>query len=356
MATEQKVEQVWETPSQEEIPNITKMHVSALETTDDDAVWVQAGMHHVLRAHDRAASPATSTRSRCRSGVDPDGVRTVVASFAGAAKHPAWFLNLADRDANPEVLVRVQGGEYWSVPDILETATSTPESGRCSPRTGPGTTTTRPRPSARSRWCACPRPARSEPGSGPPRRAAQASRGGRTSTPGLRSCQHRGARRADGGVGATHRVAAVEHEEGHAGDARAVGRRPRRPGRPRHRHPRPAPRPPRRVEPGLDVRRSSSVGHDGRAPRCSTPEGAVGDLGLYAPTAAEVDHPVGVERVARGERGPTADRSRRGGPWRTRSMVWAGSTDMPYLRGELLGVVGRPAPPARSGRARSCAR
>ena len=95
MATEQKVEQVWDTPSEEEIPKITKMHVSAMETTDDDAVWVQVGMHHVL-------------------------VRTVVASFAGAEKHPAWFLNLRDREANPEVLVRVQGGEFWSVPDILE--------------------------------------------------------------------------------------------------------------------------------------------------------------------------------------------------------------------------------------------
>ena len=36
-----------------------------------------------------------------------------------AAKDPAWFANLADRTANPEVYVRVQGGEYWTVPEIL---------------------------------------------------------------------------------------------------------------------------------------------------------------------------------------------------------------------------------------------
>jgi deazaflavin-dependent oxidoreductase (nitroreductase family) len=44
----------------------------------------------------------------------------VVASFAGAAKDPSWFVNLADRDANPEVKVKVRGGEFWSVPEILD--------------------------------------------------------------------------------------------------------------------------------------------------------------------------------------------------------------------------------------------
>jgi deazaflavin-dependent oxidoreductase (nitroreductase family) len=44
----------------------------------------------------------------------------VVASFAGAEKDPSWFVNLADRRANPKVLVRVQGGSFWSVPEILE--------------------------------------------------------------------------------------------------------------------------------------------------------------------------------------------------------------------------------------------
>ena len=50
----------------------------------------------------------------------PNGHRIVVASFAGATTHPSWFLNLRDRDANPGVRCRVQDGEFWSVPEILE--------------------------------------------------------------------------------------------------------------------------------------------------------------------------------------------------------------------------------------------
>ena len=119
MATEQKVEQVWDTPSEEEIPKITKMHVQYLEQTDDDAVWVQAGMHHVL-VRTIGRKSGNEHKIALPFWRDPDGVRVVVGSFAGAEKHPAWFLNLRDRDANPEVLVRVQNGEFWSVPDILE--------------------------------------------------------------------------------------------------------------------------------------------------------------------------------------------------------------------------------------------
>ena len=52
--------------------------------------------------------------------LDPEGDRIVVASFAGATRHPSWYLNLADRDANPEVLCRVQGRSFWTVPEILE--------------------------------------------------------------------------------------------------------------------------------------------------------------------------------------------------------------------------------------------
>jgi deazaflavin-dependent oxidoreductase (nitroreductase family) len=119
MATDQKVEQAWDTPSHDEIPQITKMHVQAMETMDVDEVWVQAGMHHVLiRTIGRKSG--NEHKIALPFWRDPEGVRVVVASFAGHEKHPAWFLNLRDRDANPEVLVRVQGGEFWSVPDVLE--------------------------------------------------------------------------------------------------------------------------------------------------------------------------------------------------------------------------------------------
>jgi deazaflavin-dependent oxidoreductase (nitroreductase family) len=119
--TDQYVEQVWETPTHAEIVRLTAAHVEAMESMDDvDEVWQQAGMHHVLlrtigRKSGNEHKVALPTWS------DPGGRRVVVASFAGAPGHPSWYLNLADRDANPEVLCRVQGGrQYWSEPEILE--------------------------------------------------------------------------------------------------------------------------------------------------------------------------------------------------------------------------------------------
>ena len=114
------MEQAWETPSLEEIPKISAMHVGAMEQSDDDAVWVQAGMHHVLL---RVVGRSSGKEHKVALPFwrDAQGNRIVVASYAGAAQHPAWFRNLQDRDANPEVLVRVQGGrQFWSRPDILE--------------------------------------------------------------------------------------------------------------------------------------------------------------------------------------------------------------------------------------------
>jgi deazaflavin-dependent oxidoreductase (nitroreductase family) len=119
MATNQKVEQAWETPSLEEIPVITKMHVQALESSDDDAVWVQANMHHVL-LHTVGRKSGNEHKIALPFWRDSDGNRIVVASFAGAPGHPSWYLNLADRTANPEVKVRVQGGAFWSDHQILD--------------------------------------------------------------------------------------------------------------------------------------------------------------------------------------------------------------------------------------------
>ena len=119
MSESQRVEQAWETPSLEEIPVITRGHVSAMETSDDDAVWVVAGMQHVLLRTIGRKSGAEH-KVALPTWRDPSGQRIVVASFAGAPGHPAWYLNLADRSANPEVLCRVQGRQYWSTPEILE--------------------------------------------------------------------------------------------------------------------------------------------------------------------------------------------------------------------------------------------
>jgi deazaflavin-dependent oxidoreductase (nitroreductase family) len=90
-----------------------------MESSDEDRVWVWVNMHHVLL---RTIGRRSGNEHKVALPFwrDPSGARIVVASFSGAAKDPAWFLNLADREANPEVHVRVQGGAYWSVPQILE--------------------------------------------------------------------------------------------------------------------------------------------------------------------------------------------------------------------------------------------
>ncbi len=106
-------------PTRDEIPGISRSHVAAMEATDDDAAWVIAGMHHVVLDtvgrrsgnHHKVALPFWA---------DAAGVPVVVGSFAGAPQHPSWYLNLTDRDANPEVLVRRQGQLYWSVAEILD--------------------------------------------------------------------------------------------------------------------------------------------------------------------------------------------------------------------------------------------
>lgn len=114
----QKVEQVWETPPADEIVELTKAHVGAMETMTDDIVWVQAGMHHILlqtvgRKSGNVHKVALPTWN------DPNGNRIVVASFAGAKNHPSWFLNLRDREV-ANLRIRVQTGEFFSNAEILE--------------------------------------------------------------------------------------------------------------------------------------------------------------------------------------------------------------------------------------------
>ena len=115
----QKVVQTWETPSYADIEALSRVHVDALEASDDDAVWNQGGMHIVLV---RTVGRKSAKEHKVPLPIwrDAKGDRIVVASFAGAKTHPAWYLNLADRSANPEVLCRVQGRQFWSAHEILD--------------------------------------------------------------------------------------------------------------------------------------------------------------------------------------------------------------------------------------------
>ncbi len=117
--TDQHVEQVWDTPTRPEIVELTKAHVEAMEITDDDLVWVQAGMHHVLLTTVGRKS-GIKHKVALPTWRDRNGVRVVVASFAGSDKSPSWFINLCDKEANPRLLCQVQDGKFWSEAEILE--------------------------------------------------------------------------------------------------------------------------------------------------------------------------------------------------------------------------------------------
>jgi deazaflavin-dependent oxidoreductase (nitroreductase family) len=108
-------------PTRDEIPGISRGHVAAMEASDDDAVWIIAGMNHVV-LHTIGRKSGNEHKVALPFWLDPEGEPVVVGSFAGAPQHPSWFLNLSDRTANPEVRVRRQGQLYWSVPEVLEGA------------------------------------------------------------------------------------------------------------------------------------------------------------------------------------------------------------------------------------------
>jgi deazaflavin-dependent oxidoreductase (nitroreductase family) len=116
---DQRANAEFRTPTRDEIVAISAKHVAMMESSDADDTWIWVGMEHLLlrtigrRSGDEHKVALPFWRDR-------DAHRVVVGSFGGAPKDPAWFLNLSDTTANPEVLVRVQAGSYWSTPQILD--------------------------------------------------------------------------------------------------------------------------------------------------------------------------------------------------------------------------------------------
>jgi deazaflavin-dependent oxidoreductase (nitroreductase family) len=117
--TDQRVDHEFETPTREQIVKISAKHVTMMETSDTDDTWIWVGMEHLL-LHTIGRRTGTEHKVALPFWRDRDGHRVVVGSFGGAPKHPAWFLNISDTGANPEVLVRVQRGLFWSTPQILD--------------------------------------------------------------------------------------------------------------------------------------------------------------------------------------------------------------------------------------------
>ena len=109
----------FEEPPFEEISNISRMHVQGMEATNADEVWIGAGMKQLLL---RTVGRKSGNEHKVALPYweDANGDWIVVASYAGAKKHPAWYLNLTDRDANPQVYVKHQGGEFWTEPEVLD--------------------------------------------------------------------------------------------------------------------------------------------------------------------------------------------------------------------------------------------
>jgi deazaflavin-dependent oxidoreductase (nitroreductase family) len=107
------------TPTRDEIVGISAQHVSMMESSDADDVWIWVGMHHVL-LHTIGRRTGSEHKVALPYWLDGSGHRIIVASFAGAAKDPAWFLNLSDKAANPEAKIRVQGGLFWADAQLID--------------------------------------------------------------------------------------------------------------------------------------------------------------------------------------------------------------------------------------------
>jgi len=117
MRESQKAE-AFETPERSTIKDTTRGHVAVMEKSDADAVWILSGMHHLLlRMIGRTSGE--ERKVALPYWKDDDGHAIVVASYAGAEKHPGWYLNLADREANPEVYCKQQKRAFWAEAEIL---------------------------------------------------------------------------------------------------------------------------------------------------------------------------------------------------------------------------------------------
>jgi deazaflavin-dependent oxidoreductase (nitroreductase family) len=108
----------FDTPDIADIPDITKMHIEALETIDDDVVWTAAGMKHLLM-HNVGRRSGKLHKVVLPYWEDNADERIVCASFGGNPTNPAWYANISDTAANPEVLIRERQDWFWVAPVTL---------------------------------------------------------------------------------------------------------------------------------------------------------------------------------------------------------------------------------------------
>lgn len=97
----------------------TRLQVWVYERSDGRLYSKSMGMHHLLMWTVGRKSGRTNTCC-LPFWLDPNGQRIIVASLGGGPRNPAWVHNLADRSANPEVLVRDKRRRFHAEAEILE--------------------------------------------------------------------------------------------------------------------------------------------------------------------------------------------------------------------------------------------
>ncbi len=103
------------TPPMWLIPWISRAHVAFYKLTSGKVGSDLAGKPGLLlrTTGRRSGKPHTV----CLPYLPDENSKVVVASFAGADHHPAWFHNLK---ANPDVIVRDKRDVYWAKAKVVE--------------------------------------------------------------------------------------------------------------------------------------------------------------------------------------------------------------------------------------------
>ncbi len=109
----------FDTPTRDEIVAMTAPHLAHMEKSSESRAWHSAGMNFVLITAVGRKSGA-ERKTPLPYWRDRDGHRIIAASFAGEPQNPAWYVNIADKTANPTIRVRERALEYWSDIEILE--------------------------------------------------------------------------------------------------------------------------------------------------------------------------------------------------------------------------------------------
>lgn len=101
------------------VPRITKVQVWLYERSKGRLMSTAAGMRHLL-LYTVGRKSGRRLTACLPHWIDTDGERIVVASYAGGPRNPGWYHNLADKGANPEVMIRDADRVFWARADVLK--------------------------------------------------------------------------------------------------------------------------------------------------------------------------------------------------------------------------------------------